>query len=166
MKLLKKQQNASNERAGFKNTFKDCLLSFWANCFSLGRATQKELVVGYFMWKMLPYLLLFFFEPKFILDEDKYTELNQIGQVFVDLWKNTYATANPFQRCVMFFEPIYFIAASIPAFSLMVRRLHDNDKSGWNMALFLIPVFGQLYLLCLLLKKGQPKENRFGKPRI
>ena len=161
MKFLKRQK-----KTGFNNTFRDCLLSFWANCFSFGRATPKELCVGYFMWKMAPYLLLFFFEPKVILDEDKYVELNQVGQVFVDAWTNTYALATTSQRFVMFFEPIYFIAASIPAFSLIARRLHDNDKSAWFMALCLIPVFGWLYLLWLLLKKGQPTENRFGKPRI
>ena len=161
MKLLKRQKKTS-----FKNTFKDCTLSFWANCFSFGRATQKEFLVGYFIWKIAPYLLLFFFEPQVILDENKYTELNQVKQVFVDAWTNTYASATTSQRFVMFFELIYFIAASIPAFSLIARRLHDANRSAWFIALFLIPVFGQLCLLWLLLKKSQPKENRFGKPRI
>ena len=161
MKLLKRQK-----KAAFKNTFKDCLLSFWANCFNLGRATVKELIVGYFMWKVLPYLLLYFAEPTIVFDENKYTELNQIGQVFIDLWTNTYATANTFQRFVIIFELIYYIAATIPAFSLLVRRLHDTNKSSWFLALFLIPVFGQLALLWMLLKKGQPTENKFGKPRI
>ena len=161
MKLLKRQK-----KAVFKNTFKDCLLSFWANCFNLGRATVKELIIGYFMWKVLPYLLLYFAEPKVVFDENKYTELSQFPQMLGDLWGDTYASATTFQRCVMMFELIYFIASSVPAFSLIVRRLHDTNKSGWNMALFLIPVFGQLALLWILLKKGQPTENRFGKPRI
>ena len=161
MKLLKK-----HKKSAFKNTFKDCLFSFWANCFSLGRATVKELIIGYFMWKVLPYLLLYFAEPKVVFDENKYTELSQFPQMLGDLWGDTYASASLFQRVVMMFELIYFIASSIPAFLLIVRRLHDTNKSGWNMALFLIPVFGQLALLWILLKKGQPKENRFGKPRI
>ena len=104
MKLLKK-----HKKSAFKNTFKDCLFSFWANCFSLGRATVKELIIGYFMWKVLPYLLLYFAEPTIVFDENKYTELNQIGQVFIDLWTNTYATANTFQRFVIIFELIYIL---------------------------------------------------------
>ncbi len=161
MKLLKK-----HKKSAFKNTFKDCLFSFWANCFSLGRATVKELIIGYFMWKVLPYLLLYFAEPKVVFDENKYTQLSQFGQMLGDLWGDTYASATTFQRFVMMFELIYFIASSVPAFSLIVRRLHDTNRSAWFMALALIPILGQITLLVLLLKKGQPKENRFGKPRI
>ena len=139
MKLLKK-----HKKSAFKNTFKDCLFSFWANCFSLGRATVKELIIGYFMWKVLPYLLLYFAEPTIVFDENKYTELSQFPQMLGDLWGDTYASASIFQRVVMMY----------------------TNKSGWNMALFLIPVFGQLVLLWILLKKGQPTENKFGKPRI
>lgn len=165
-KLLKKQKKTVKEKAGFKNTFKDCLLSFWANCFNMGRATIKEFALGFFVWKILPYLLLYFVEPRAVFDENKYTELSQIGQMLGDLWGDTYASATTFQRCVMMFELIYFIASSIPAFSLIVRRLHDTNRSAWFMALALVPILGQITLLVLLLKKGQPKENRFGKPRI
>lgn len=166
MKLLKRQKKTVKEKAGFKNTFKDCLLSFWANCFNMGRATTKEFALGFFVWKILPYLLLYFVEPRAVFDENKYTELSQIGQMLGDLWGDTYTSATTFQRCVMMFELIYFIASSIPAFSLIVRRLHDTNRSAWFTTLILIPVFGQIALLVLLLKKGQPKENRFGKPRI
>lgn len=166
MKLLKRQKKTVKEKAGFKNTFKDCLLSFWANCFNMGRATTKEFALGFFVWEFLPYLLLYFVEPRAVFDENKYTELSQIGQIFGDLWGDTYASATTFQRCVMIFELIYFIATLIPEFSLVARRLHDTNRSAWFMAFPLIPILGQITLLVLLLKKGQPKENRFGKPRI
>ncbi len=166
MKLLKRKKKACKRRAVFKNTFNDCLLSFWANCFNMGRATIKEFALGFFVWKVLPYLLLYFVEPTVIFDENKYTQLSQFGQMLGDLWGDTYASATTFQRCVMMFELIYFIASSVPAFSLIARRLHDTNRSAWFMAFLLIPILGQITLLVLLLKKGQSKENRFGKPRI
>ena len=45
---------------------------------------------------------------------------------------------------------------------VVVRRLHDLDKSGWWIWLFLVPLFN-IYLGALLFfKKGTEGPNRFG----
>ena len=52
------------------------------------------------------------------------------------------------------------------ACALSVKRLHDINHSGWYLMLLLLPVIGPLYLLYLLLKKGNQKDNRFGSLQI
>lgn len=53
------------------------------------------------------------------------------------------------------------LASLIPSISVTVRRLHDNDKSGWFILLGLIPFVG-FYLLYLYIIKGTDGPNRFG----
>lgn len=46
--------------------------------------------------------------------------------------------------------------------SLMARRLHDLDKSGWMAALIILPIVNIIFCLYLLLKKGTEGPNRYG----
>lgn len=43
-----------------------------------------------------------------------------------------------------------------------IRRLHDIDKSGWNICWGLIPVLGSIYLIYLNLKPSQVGSNKYG----
>jgi len=48
---------------------------------------------------------------------------------------------------------------------VIIRRLHDRNKSGWFILLLLIPIVQFLMLLYLLLARGCNRANRFGHPR-
>ena len=49
-----------------------------------------------------------------------------------------------------------------PSISLIVRRLHDVNRSGWWFLIVLTGI-GLLVILYWYLKKGCEKSNRFGK---
>ena len=51
----------------------------------------------------------------------------------------------------------------LPGLAVGVRRLHDIDKSGWNLLWALIPFFGALYLLFLLVQQGTRGGNAYGE---
>jgi uncharacterized membrane protein YhaH (DUF805 family) len=60
--------------------------------------------------------------------------------------------------------PVYFllvIATLVVSLPLAVRRLHDTDKSGFWLFLFLVP-FGGIALLVFYLLEGTRGPNRFG----
>jgi len=57
---------------------------------------------------------------------------------------------------------IFYLAIIIPSIALTVRRLHDNDKSGWWILIGFVPILGGLYLLYLYVTKGTTGTNRFG----
>lgn len=57
---------------------------------------------------------------------------------------------------------IFVLAALIPNLALCVRRLHDQDRSGWIALLCVIPWIGWLILLIFMCIEGTRGVNRFG----
>ena len=50
-----------------------------------------------------------------------------------------------------------------PALALMIKRLHDRNRSGWFALIFLIPIVGPIWLLIeVAFLKGTTGPNRFG----
>jgi uncharacterized membrane protein YhaH (DUF805 family) len=54
------------------------------------------------------------------------------------------------------------LALLLPGLAVSVRRLHDTDRSGWWVLLFLIPLIGAIVLLIWYCSRGTPGGNRFG----
>ncbi len=57
---------------------------------------------------------------------------------------------------------IYVLATLVPTLALSVRRLHDIDRSGWWVLIYLIPLIGPIVLLVFALLGGTPGSNRYG----
>ena len=57
---------------------------------------------------------------------------------------------------------LYSLVVLVPGLALVVRRLHDTGKSGWNMLWSLIPFAGAIYLLVLMLTDSTPGPNKYG----
>ena len=56
------------------------------------------------------------------------------------------------------------LALLLPGIAVGVRRLHDIDKSGWNLLWGIIPILGGLYVLYLAVQDGTPGSNEYGAP--
>jgi len=50
----------------------------------------------------------------------------------------------------------------LPSLSVLVRRLHDTDRSGWWYWIVLVPVVGAILLLVWLCSRGTAGDNRYG----
>lgn len=57
---------------------------------------------------------------------------------------------------------LFSLAMLLPGIAVAVRRLHDIDRTGWWLLLFLIPVLGFLVLLYFFIQRGTAGTNRFG----
>ena len=57
---------------------------------------------------------------------------------------------------------IWWLATLIPNRAVAVRRMHDQDKSGWWILIGFVPFIGGIWLLILYLIGGTPGPNRFG----
>lgn len=53
------------------------------------------------------------------------------------------------------FYLIISLALCVPTLAIAVRRLHDIGKTGWWILISMIPLVGSVWLLILLLKKGE-----------
>jgi uncharacterized membrane protein YhaH (DUF805 family) len=51
----------------------------------------------------------------------------------------------------------------LPALSVLVRRLHDTDRSGWWYWIALVPLIGGILLLVWFCTRGTAGHNRFGR---
>ena len=56
---------------------------------------------------------------------------------------------------------LYSLFVFIPALAVTVRRLHDVGKSGWMLLIIFIPLIGPIWLLYLLLQKGDSLNEFF-----
>ena len=67
---------------------------------------------------------------------------------------------------VLEFQPVwlhlYFWLTLFPFLAINVRRLHDTDRSGWNVLLAFIPL-GQFFLIYYQVQRGTEGDNRFGE---
>ena len=57
------------------------------------------------------------------------------------------------------------LALIIPGLAVLVRRLHDTDRSGWWFWLVIIPIIGWIVLIVFLASSGTPGPNKYGPPR-
>lgn len=57
---------------------------------------------------------------------------------------------------------IYSLAFIVPQIAMIMRRLHDSNRSGAFFLLSFIPAVGWIILLIFLLLDSTPGENRFG----
>jgi uncharacterized membrane protein YhaH (DUF805 family) len=60
---------------------------------------------------------------------------------------------------------LYIIAAIaliLPAIAVLVRRLHDTDRTGWWFWIYLLPVIGLIVILVFTLTGGDEGDNKYG----
>ena len=57
---------------------------------------------------------------------------------------------------------LYCLAVFLPCLALLIRRLHDTNKSGWWFWLSLIPFVGGLILLIFMVTDSTPGDNDYG----
>jgi len=61
---------------------------------------------------------------------------------------------------------IAVVGLIVPSIAVLLRRLHDSDRSGWFLLIVLIPAIGFLILIAVLARPGTPGSNRYGAPRV
>ena len=50
----------------------------------------------------------------------------------------------------------------VPSLAVLVRRLHDLNKSGWNFLFYFIPIAGPIIMLVWLCTEGNRFPNNYG----
>jgi uncharacterized membrane protein YhaH (DUF805 family) len=59
-------------------------------------------------------------------------------------------------------QGLYALAVLIPTLAVTVRRLHDQDRTGWWLLIGLIPVVGGIVLLVFMCLEGTRGPNQYG----
>ena len=69
----------------------------------------------------------------------------------------------PFLNLLMLIFLLTLVFGVVVQWSLVVRRLHDINKSGWYFILFMSFPFMLWYLV---IKRGNPEVNKYGPPPV
>lgn len=60
------------------------------------------------------------------------------------------------------FIVLFYVYSIIPGISITVRRLHDQDMSGWLFLLNIIPYIGPIIIFILMFFDSRPQLNKHG----
>ena len=58
---------------------------------------------------------------------------------------------------------VWVLISLIPNYALIVRRLHDSNRSGWWLFVILFPVVGIIYFFYLMLFAVDKGDNKYGR---
>ena len=59
---------------------------------------------------------------------------------------------------------LMYLLLIVAGCSLMVRRLHDLDKTGWMALLFLVPFINIIFIFYIIFTPGTAGPNNYGPP--
>ena len=62
-------------------------------------------------------------------------------------------------------EGVLWIVTLIPSLALGARRLHDINRTGWWLLLWLVLVIGWIVLIVWAIKRGNECPNKYGPDR-
>ena len=68
-----------------------------------------------------------------------------------------------------YFALLYDLMILLPMLGIMVRRLHDTNKSGWLLVTPFIPLLGfigLIYIFVCWFSKGDQGENQYGQDPV
>jgi uncharacterized membrane protein YhaH (DUF805 family) len=57
---------------------------------------------------------------------------------------------------------IWIIATIVPALAVLIRRLHDTNRSGWWALIGFVPIIGTIAILIFTVTDSTQGENRYG----
>jgi uncharacterized membrane protein YhaH (DUF805 family) len=77
-----------------------------------------------------------------------------IGLVIVDFLA--------FHGSVNVFWPLASLILFLPGLAVLVRRLHDTDRSAWWILIPFVPLIGSIWLIVVLCERGTQGANRYG----
>ena len=137
----------------FDNDFSRAVISGFRNYFNFrGKSTKSE------FW----YFLLFWFIAYIVvalLDHATLTPVIDLNQVPLNEYL-PFAYMDPEVGLLML---LYRPLTALPTATVSVRRLHDVGKSGWYALLWVlpIPILGWFWLIPLLLRPSQDRDNDY-----
>ena len=57
---------------------------------------------------------------------------------------------------------IWILATIVPAIAVVIRRLHDTNRSGWWVLIGLVPLAGAIVLLVFTVEDSNKGVNKYG----
>jgi len=112
-------------------------------------------------------LLLFFISPKGRISRIQYWLFNIFiySLVFLQDYFYYFFEINNFEISLgLILLNVLVLILLVPNIFIVIKRLHDLNKSGWNLFVGFIPIINLILFFRLLFSKGINEQNKYGKP--
>ena len=91
--------------------------------------------------------------------------LAYVSSAYTDAPASVQQASPPIAAVVLFaIAQLYILLSLLPSIGVTIRRLHDQNRSGWWILLNFICAFGGIILLVIQTTPGTEGENCFGDP--
>jgi len=67
-----------------------------------------------------------------------------------------------FRGSMNVFSTLASLVLFLPGLAVLVRRLHDTDRSAWWILIPFVPIIGSIWLIVILCTRGTEGANRYG----
>ena len=57
---------------------------------------------------------------------------------------------------------LYYLAVLLPTIGVGIRRMHDTNRRGWWILIYLIPCIGWIWFIVLAAQEGTAGDNQYG----
>lgn len=57
---------------------------------------------------------------------------------------------------------VFALGTFLPALGVLIRRLHDTNRSGWWVLIGLLPLIGGIVLIVFCVQDSDPGSNQYG----
>jgi uncharacterized membrane protein YhaH (DUF805 family) len=57
---------------------------------------------------------------------------------------------------------IYYLAVLLPVIGVSIRRMHDTNRSGWWILIYLVPCVGWIIFIVFAAQEGTIGDNQYG----
>jgi uncharacterized membrane protein YhaH (DUF805 family) len=122
------------------NALTSAILEPWIRAFDFaGRSRRREYFIFYAELIVAVISVILIFGGR--IDENSFERIPSVVQISLG---------------------VLVLISILPSLSLHVRRLHDQNRSGWWFFISALPFVGHFIMLVLMLWNGTPGDNRFG----
>ena len=91
-----------------------------------------------------------------------YTLFNVLAIIGIAFLSGMIGNATDSEDLMVIPIALYVLGVFIPSLAVVVRRLHDQNKSGWYIMVRFIPFVGGIWLIVLLCTEGDSGPNQYG----
>ncbi|MBC6310644.1 DUF805 domain-containing protein [Listeria sp. FSL L7-1582] len=130
--------------------FLEAYLSFWKNYVNFTGRSSRSAYWYVILWNAIIISIFYIFILVFTVFTAATSSVSDATGDFA------FVMTSGSTLLILVLLVLYELATFIPMLALMIRRLHDSNKSGWFVLLSLIPFVGSIIMIIFMCMPSEP----------
>ncbi|EUJ47901.1 DUF805 domain-containing protein [Paenilisteria rocourtiae] len=130
--------------------FFEAYISFWKNYVNFTGRSSRSAYWYVILWNGIIVSIFYILILVFIIIATTTSTINEPIRDFASILTSVS------NLLIVGFLLLYMLATFTPLLALMIRRLHDSNKSGWLVLLGFIPFVGSIIMIIFMCLPSEP----------